>query len=62
MTSLVIRLGLALGSKGDAFVAKRRKNPWVRVRSGETKKEVYDLSFVIRLGLALGSKGDAFVA
>ena len=38
--SLVIRLGLALGSKGDAFVAKRRKNPWVRGQSGETKKEV----------------------
>ena len=36
--SLVIRLGLALGSIGDAFVAKRRKNPWVRATSGNKKE------------------------
>ena len=48
---LVIRLGLALGSIGDAFGAERRKNPWVRATSGNKKRETGWSLFVIRLGL-----------
>ena len=33
----VIPLGFALGSKGDAFRAKRGKNPWVRFPAENNK-------------------------
>ena len=48
----MIRLGLALGSKGDAFKAQRVKEPLGESLKRETKKEVERPLFgVIRLGL-----------
>ena len=35
----MIPLGFALGSTGDAFKAKRRKNPWVRIPLGYKKRK-----------------------
>jgi len=47
LVTLVTRLGLVIGLLA-AFLAMRRKNPWVRAPSNEKKESLQKLSFLSR--------------